>query len=227
MHLKDRRQGPNKCYRVSRGENRSKQDKWMQSHHMQWRLHMSHCPSKWGACSSGTVFPGRARPWWVGALTSCPGFQRLYSLQLLLPNQTRAGSAICAICVWEMGAKSRPKRSSFMRSVNTNPQVAHITLIISILKRSTYHLLKDTNSRSPANAKYYAESHSTDSGEKRQKAAFFMIPFWTHCIISGLYIKTDVSLISQSQRNHSVLVLWRMFLQMNSFNFKQDLYLME
>lgn len=122
MHLKDRRQGPKKFCRGSRREKGSKQDKWTQSNLMQWCLHMSHCPSKGGACSPGTVFPGRASPRWVGASTSCQASQRLYSLQLLLPAENGAGSAVWAICVWETGTKSRPKWSSFMRSVNTNPR---------------------------------------------------------------------------------------------------------
>lgn len=188
---------------------------------------MTHCPSKWGGCSPGTVFPGRASH---GELVLWPPAKHLRDC---------TASSSCSPPRTGLDQPSEQSVSGKQRQ-NQDPNGVLLWGHSAQIPSSSYiskhqcpqkvrfnHLVKDTNSTSPANAKYCAESHPTDSGEKRQKAAFFMIPFWAHCIISGLYIKTDVSLISQSQRNHSFLVLWRMFLQMNSFHFKQDPYLME
>lgn len=94
-------------------------------------VHMSHCPS-W-ACSPGMIFPGRASPRWVRASTSHQASQRPYSLQLLLLTKNAAGSAIWAVVNRD---KIKTQMEFFYEVSKHKSPGAHITLNISILKRS-------------------------------------------------------------------------------------------
>lgn len=201
MHLKDKRRGRSMFPWLQRTEkNASRTD------HHSVTMYRGVCPPRMGAYKEHHPQPPARHPRGCAASSSCS------------PKRMGQGQPSKQFTL----LKRSPKQGSFKRSGYRNPQCSSSPK--SQCPKNTHFspIAKGTNSRSLAKAKYLFESHRKHSGENRQKTAFFLIPFWTRYIISGLYITTSVSLISQSQRNHSFHVLWQMFLRMNSIDFKQE-----